>query len=40
MGEADRVILEALVARGFTPPRPPIRLPRAKLLFIVLRNLV
>jgi phytoene synthase len=40
MGEAYRVILEALVARGFTPPRPPIRLPRAKLLFIVLRNLV
>ena len=40
MGEAYRVILEALVARGFAPPRASIRLPRAKLLFIVLRNLV
>jgi phytoene synthase len=40
MGEAYRVILEELVARGFAPPRPPIRLPRAKLLFIVLRNLL
>jgi len=40
MGEAYHVILEALVARGFAPPRARIRLPRAKLLFIVLRNLV
>jgi presqualene diphosphate synthase len=40
MGEAYRVILEALVVRDFAPPRPPIRLPRAKLVFIVLRNLV
>jgi phytoene synthase len=40
MGEAYRVILDALIARGFAPPRPPIRLPRAKLLFIVLRNLL
>ncbi len=40
MGEAYRAILEALIARGFAPPRPPIRLPRAKLIFIVLRNLL
>jgi presqualene diphosphate synthase len=39
MGEAYRLILEALIARGFAPPRRPIHLPRAKFLFIVLRNL-
>jgi presqualene diphosphate synthase len=40
MGEAYNVILEALIGRGFAPPRAKIRLPRAKLLFIVLRNLL
>jgi presqualene diphosphate synthase len=40
MGQAYRVILDSLVARGFAPPRQEIRLPRVKLLFIVLRNLV
>ena len=40
MGEAYRAILDRLVARGFAPPRRPVRLPRARLLFIVLRNLV
>ena len=40
MGEAYWLILQLLVARGFAPPRAAIRLPRAKLLFIVLRNLV
>jgi presqualene diphosphate synthase len=40
MGEAYRVILDRLVARGFAPPRQSVRLPRARLLFIVLRNLV
>jgi phytoene synthase len=40
MGEAYHVILEGLIARGFAPPRLRVRLPRAKLLFIVLRNLV
>jgi phytoene synthase len=40
MGAAYRAILDALVARGFAPPRAKIRLPRAKLLFIVLRNLL
>jgi presqualene diphosphate synthase len=40
MGEAYYAILAALVARGFAPPRAKIRLPRMKLLFIVLRHLV
>jgi len=39
MGEAYGLILDRLVARGFAPPRPRVRLPRARLLFIVLRNL-
>jgi phytoene synthase len=39
MGQAYRLILDALIARGFAPPRERVRLPRAKLLFIVLRNL-
>jgi phytoene synthase len=39
MGEAYRAILDALIARGFAPPRAAIRLPRAKLIFIVLRHL-
>jgi len=40
MGEAYHVILETLIGRGFAPPRERVRLPRAKLLFIVLRHLV
>jgi presqualene diphosphate synthase len=40
MGEAYHVILDSLVARGFAPPRARVRLPKAKLIFIVLRNLV
>jgi presqualene diphosphate synthase len=40
MGAAYRAILDKLIERGFDPPRPPVRLPRAKLLFIVLCNLV
>src|SRR5271155_2415359 len=40
MGEAYRIILDNLVARGFAPPRTRVRLPRARLLLIVLRNLV
>jgi squalene synthase HpnD len=39
MGQAYRLILDRLVARGFEPPRAPVRLPRAKILLIVLRNL-
>jgi len=40
MGEAYHIILEKLIARGFVPPRPPVKLPKAKLLLIVVRNLV
>jgi presqualene diphosphate synthase len=40
MGEAYRAILDKLVARGFAPPRAPVRHSRVKLLFILLRNLV
>jgi presqualene diphosphate synthase len=40
MAEAYGLILDRLVARGFAPPRTPIRLPRARLLLIVLRNLL
>jgi phytoene synthase len=40
MGEAYGLILERLVGRGFTPPRPRVRLPRLQLLLIVLRNLI
>ncbi len=39
MGEAYRLILDQLIARGFAPPRSPVRLPRLKILLIVLRNL-
>jgi phytoene synthase len=38
MGEAYRLILERLGDRGWLPPRHPIRLPRARLLWIVLRH--
>jgi presqualene diphosphate synthase len=40
MGEAYHLILDRLIARGFTPPRERVRLPRAKFIFIVLRNLL
>ena len=39
MGQAYRLILDQLIARGFAPPRPPVRLPRRKIILIVLRNL-
>src|SRR5215472_16011046 len=40
MGQAYHLILNRLIARGFDPPRARVRLPRAKILFIVLRNLM
>jgi phytoene synthase len=40
MGEAYHAILDKLVARGFAPPRTPVRHSRAKLLLILLRNLI
>jgi phytoene synthase len=40
MGDAYRAILDKLVARGFAPPRAPVRHSKLRLLVIVLRNLV
>jgi presqualene diphosphate synthase len=40
MGDAYRAILDKLVARGFMPPRAPVRHSKLQLLFIVARNLV
>jgi presqualene diphosphate synthase len=40
MGDAYRAILDKLTARGFMPPRPPVRHSKVQLLFIVARNLV
>jgi presqualene diphosphate synthase len=38
MGLVYRAILDRLVERGWSAPRQPIRLPRARLLWIVLRH--
>ena len=38
MGEAYHLILDRLVARGWSPPRRPIRLPRARLWWIIMRH--
>jgi presqualene diphosphate synthase len=38
MGLVYRAILDRLVARGWSAPRQPVRLPRARLLWIVLRH--
>src|SRR6516164_6812087 len=40
MGDAYHAILDKLVARGFAPPRAPVRHSKLKLLLIVARNLV
>jgi presqualene diphosphate synthase len=40
MGQAYHVILEKLIARGFMAPREPVRLPKARLVLIVARNLI
>src|SRR5579864_4130972 len=40
MGDAYRAILDKLVARGFAPPRAPVRHSKLHLLLIVARNLV
>jgi len=37
MGEAYRLILDGLVARGFNPPRRRVRVPRARLIWIIMR---
>jgi phytoene synthase len=38
MAEAYRAILDSLVGRGWTPPRRPVHLPRARLLWILMRH--
>jgi phytoene synthase len=38
MAEAYRLILDSLVARGWSPPRGPIHLPRSRLLWIIMRR--
>ena len=38
MAEAYRVILDALTERGWSYPRRPIHIPRARLLWIVMRH--
>lgn len=40
MAEAYRVILDCLVDRGWNPPRRPIQLPRAQLLWIIMRHVL
>ena len=38
MAQAYRLILDRLVARGWSSPRHPIRLPRTRLAWIILRH--
>ncbi len=38
MAEAYRTILDRLVERGWTAPRRPVHLPRARLLWILMRH--
>ena len=38
MAEAYVAILDALVERGWSAPRPPIRLPRGRLMWIIMRH--
>ena len=37
MGEAYKLILDRLTARGWSPPRDPVRIPRPRLLWIIMR---
>jgi presqualene diphosphate synthase len=38
MAEAYRMILDSLVERGWSSPRRPIHIPRARLLWIIMRH--
>jgi squalene synthase HpnD len=38
MGEAYRLILDGLIERGWSAPRAPIHLPRARLMWIIMRH--
>ena len=37
MSEAYKLILDRLIARGWSPPRDPVRLPRPRLMWIIMR---
>ncbi len=39
MGEAYKLILDALVERGWSPPRRPVRVGKRQLLWILLRHM-
>jgi squalene synthase HpnD len=38
MAEAYRLILDHLTARGWSSPRQPVRIPKARLLWIIMRH--
>jgi presqualene diphosphate synthase len=38
MAEAYRLILERLVARGWSPPRQRVRIPKSRLVWIIMRH--
>jgi len=38
MSEAYKLILDRLVARGWSPPREKVRIPRLRLLWIIMQN--
>ena len=38
MSEAYKLILDRLIARGWSPPRDKIRIPRLRLLWIIMQN--
>jgi presqualene diphosphate synthase len=38
MSEAYRLILDRLAARGWSPPRRPVHLPRTRLVWIIIRH--
>lgn len=40
MGEVYGYYLSALVARGFAPPRPPVKIARPRLVWILLRHAI
>jgi squalene synthase HpnD len=40
MGEVYKLKLDGLVARGFAPPRPPVRISRLQLLWVLARYAV
>jgi phytoene synthase len=37
MGQVYRLILDGMIARGWSPPRERVSVPRTRLLWIILR---